>query len=70
MPVTQTDIDELNAAIAGGERLVRKSDGTTIEYRSVAELIRARDDMRKELDAAAGRPRVRAVRLYHAGRGY
>lgn len=74
MPVSQSDIDELNAAIAVGERLVRKADGTTVEYRSVADLIRARDDLRAELEAqtsaTTGRARVRAVRLYHAGRGY
>lgn len=74
MPVTQSDIDELNAAIAIGERLVRKADGTTVEYRSVADLIRARDDLRAELAAqdatSTGRQRVRAVKLYHAGRGY
>lgn len=65
---TQSDIDALNTAIAQGERLVRKSDGTTVEYRSVAELIRARDDMQSQIASAA--PRVRAIRLYHAGRGY
>ena len=74
MSVSLSDIDELNAAIAVGERLVRKADGTTVEYRSVADLIRARDDLRAELEAqtaaATGRTRVRAVRLYHAGRGY
>ena len=74
MPVTQLDVDEINAAIAVGERLVRKSDGTTVEYRSVADLIRARDDLRNELAAqtaaTSGTARVRAVKLYHAGRGY
>jgi len=63
MPVSLSDIDELNAAIAVGERLVRKADGTTVEYRSVADLIRARDDLRAELEAqtaaATGRTRVR-----------
>ncbi len=70
MPVTQSDIDALNTAIASGERLVRKADGTTVEYRSVADLIRARDSLRAELAAAEGRQRVRAIKLYHAGRGY
>ncbi|MFT3758447.1 phage head-tail joining protein [Thauera sp.] len=74
MPIPQTDIDDLNAAIALGERLVRKADGSTVEYRSVSDLIRARDYLARlkaeDAAAAAGKPRRRAARLYHAGRGF
>jgi len=74
MAVSQSDIDALNAALALGERLVRKHDGTTIEYRSVGDLIRARDDLARQKaveDAAtAGTQRPRVTRLYHAGRGF
>lgn len=73
MAVSQADIDALNAAIAAGERVVRKGD-TMVEYRSVAELITARDNLVNQIaaDAAAaiGKPRPRQTRLYHAGRGH
>lgn len=68
MPITQSDIDALNQAIALGERLVRKADGTTVEYRSVGDLIRARDDLQRQLLAAQS-PR-RAVYLAQGGRGF
>lgn len=72
MPVSQADIDALNLALAQGERVVR-SGGKMVEYRSVAELIRARDDLvnrlAAETAAAAGTTRPRQTRLYHGGRG-
>ena len=73
MPVSQSAIDALNAALAAGERVVRSGD-KLVEYRSVAELIRARDDlvnqMAAESAASAGTHRPKQTRLYHAGRGY
>jgi hypothetical protein len=73
MPVSKTDIDALNTALAAGERMVRSGD-KSVEYRSVAELIRARDDLVNQLAAetaaTAGTARSRQTRLYHAGRGY
>ncbi|HRQ59872.1 MAG TPA: hypothetical protein PLN31_20850 [Azoarcus taiwanensis] len=68
MPATQSDIDALNAAIRQGERMVRFADGKTVEYRSIPELIRARDDAASEL--ARANPRPRQTRLYHGGRGF
>lgn len=68
MPATQSDIDALNAAIRHGERMVRFADGKTVEYRSIPELIRARDDAAAEL--ARANPHPRQTRLYHAGRGF
>lgn len=69
---TQTDIDALNTAIAQGEVMVRKADGTTIQYRTTAELIRARDDLIAQMhEAAAPAPRPFRVRqLAHGGRGF
>lgn len=68
MPATQADLDTLNAAIRQGERLVRFADGRSVEYRSVAELIAARNDAAAEIARAT--PQPRQTRLYHAGRGF
>lgn len=72
MAVTQADIDALNTAIAAGERVVKSGD-KLVEYRSVGDLIRARNDlidqMAAESAATTGTPRPRQTRLYHAGRG-
>jgi hypothetical protein len=68
MAITQNDIDSLNEAIALGERVVRKANGETVEYRSVADLIRARDDLSRQLTADQ-RPR-RQVYLVQGGRGF
>lgn len=73
MPVLQTDIDALTEALATGERMVRKGD-KVVEYRSVDELLAARNALQAQFDAeqasAAGTPRPRQTRLYHGGRGY
>lgn len=73
MAVTQADIDALNAALATGERVVRLGD-KTVEYRSVTDLIAARNDLQKQLtdaaNAAAGTTRPRQTYLYQAGRGH
>lgn len=70
MSVTQADLDALNAAIAQGESLVRKANGETVQYRSVAELIAARNDVAAQIAAASPQRRSRITRLYHAGRGF
>jgi hypothetical protein len=59
MAVTQADIDRLNAAIRSGEQTVSYS-GRSVTFRSVEQLIKARDDAQSEL--AASRPGRR--RLY------
>ena len=72
MPVTQTDIDELNRAIADGVRQVTLG-GQTITYNTTESLIKARDDMRTELlrlqDTEAGRRRNPVTLLQYGGRG-
>ncbi len=74
MAIQQSDIDALTAALAAGERMVRKGD-KAVEYRSVDELLAARNALQAQYDAeqvAAGTvtPRPRQTRLYHGGRGY
>jgi len=39
-----------------------------VEYRTVDELLKARDQIRTSLVASAG-PRSRVLRLYHGGKG-
>lgn len=68
MAITQKDIDRIDRAIAKGERVVRFSD-RSVEYRSVDELIKAKNEMLTELNKS-GKRRSRVVRLYHAGKGF
>ncbi|AXO89004.1 hypothetical protein DZC75_13710 [Pseudomonas parafulva] len=67
MAYTKAHLDAVERAIARGEKTVRYTD-RTVEYRSVDELMRARDLIRSELVQSAG-PRSRVVRLYHGGKG-
>lgn len=73
MAVTTADIDALNVAIASGERVV-VLNGQSVTYRSIDDLIKARNDLRNELglqaDAAANRTRRKRGYAYYAGRGY
>lgn len=73
MAITQSHIDTLNAAIASGERVV-VLNGQSITYRTVADLIQARNDLLKQMqDAearAAGRVRPKRFMAYYSGRGY
>ncbi|WP_368607596.1 phage head-tail joining protein [Pseudomonas fulva] len=67
MAYTKAHLDAVERAIARGKKTVRYTD-RTVEYRTVDELIRARDLIRTELTAAAG-PRSRVIRIYHGGKG-
>lgn len=74
MAVTQADIDNLTRAIASGQRQVTIGS-ESVTYRSIDDLIKARDTLKRELDeanASAGtiERRPKAFKLYHAGRGY
>lgn len=68
MAVTQTDIDRLNEAIATGEKQV-VLDGQSITYRSISDLIEARNDLQEQMQRAAGKRRPRQFGLYLATRG-
>lgn len=70
MAVTQTDIDALNAAIASGEKQVALG-AQQVTYRSISELIVARNELQRQLDAqTAQAPKSRQTKMFHAGRGY
>lgn len=73
MAVTQADIDALNQAIADGVRSVTIGGQTTI-YNTTDSLIKARDDMRRELlrqtERASGKRHNRRTLLDYAGRDY
>lgn len=70
MAVTQSDLDNLNAAIASGTRSVTLG-GQTITYNTTASLIVARNDLRNELAAQLRTSRrQRQTYAYQNGRGY
>lgn len=68
MAFEQADLDRIERAIARGERSVRYSDGRSVEYRSIEDLMRARNEIAKAL-SPINVPRRRAFRLYHKGKG-
>ncbi|RDH86380.1 MAG: hypothetical protein DIZ78_09430 [endosymbiont of Escarpia spicata] len=53
MAYTQTDLDNIKAAIAGGELTVRKADGSMVTWRTMAELIQAKNAIEVELNTAS-----------------
>lgn len=61
MAWTQLELDAINDAIASGVTRVTHN-GTTTEYRSLADLMRLRDEMAAGL-AAAGTVKVRRLRI-------
>lgn len=70
--VTQTDIDNLNAAIATGEKQV-VLDGQSITYRSISDLIAARNDLQEQLNRQSAQTlgrKPKRIGLYYSGRGY
>lgn len=70
MAVTQSDIDNLNTAIASGTRSVTLG-GQTITYNTTASLIAARDDLAKQLRVQTRTTRrSRQTLAYQNGRGY
>jgi hypothetical protein len=48
---TQPDLNAINAAIASGELTIRSSDGKQITYRSMDELLKARQAIEADLAA-------------------
>lgn len=53
MAWTQTELDVIEAAIASGTQTVSFAD-RTVTYRSIGELLKARDVVKAALDAASG----------------
>ena len=58
MAFTQTDLDAVNAAVASGELKIEVA-GRMVMYRSIDELIKARDIISAELAATASTSSVR-----------
>ncbi len=54
MAFTQTDLDVIERAIATGELTVTFSDGRSVTYRSITELIKARDTIKAALSVSSG----------------
>lgn len=70
MAITQTDIDNLNAAIAAGVRSVTIG-GQTVTYNTATSLREARDDLQKQLNAQNQTVApAKQFYGYQAGRGY
>ena len=73
MAVTQEQIEELNQAIADGVRQVTLG-GQTVTYNTTDSLIKARDDLVRQLAEQqardAGRRANRRTYAYYGGRGY
>lgn len=63
MAFTADDLALIDRRIAAGELTVRFADGKSVTYRSMAELLRARDRIKAELDAAGngGQPVNRTI---------
>ena len=70
MAWTQTDLDAVEAAIASGELEVQYSD-KSVRYRSITELLRARDVLKSALAAAATTtPVPKQVRVVSKTKGF
>ncbi|MEO4030012.1 phage head-tail joining protein [Chromobacterium vaccinii] len=66
MAFSQADLAAVETALARGERVVQYQD-RRVEYRSVDELMRVRNQIQHELTRRAGGG---YVRFYHAGKGF
>lgn len=53
MALTTADLDAIDRAIATGELTVRSAKGSMVTYRSMAELLQAREKIASEIAAAA-----------------
>jgi hypothetical protein len=71
MAFTQTDLDNINAAIAAGELTVRASNGSQVTYRSMADLERARAIIQADLASASvgNKPRTAYSFRFTTARG-
>ncbi len=54
MAWTQTDLDAIEAAMVTPEMRVRFQDGREVQYRTMAELLSARDAIKSSLSASSG----------------
>lgn len=70
MAVTQAYIDTLNQAIADGVRQVTLPGGQVTIFQTTESLIKARDDMRRELKRTQRQARSNTGYITYGGRGY
>jgi len=56
-------LERLNAALHSGEKTIITSDGASVTYRSLEEMLQARRDIEGQLQAQALRPRMAGVRV-------
>jgi hypothetical protein len=65
MAFSQTDLDTIDDAIKSAELSVRFSDGSSVTYRSVDELIKVRDMIKSDLAASTNKayPRFQTARF-------
>lgn len=63
MPYTQAGLDALRDAMATGALVVRAADGSSVTYRSLAEMQQAEAAMVSALNAAVGTPTVSRIRM-------
>ena len=69
MAFQQSDLEKLERAIGSGKLSVWYAD-RRVQYQSLDDMIKLRDKMRAELDAAAGKKRRRRFfRVYQSGSG-
>lgn len=68
MAYTKSDIDRIDAAISGSELSVQFADGKRVQYRSLAELTKARRLIQSQLDAETGERPPRSFRV-NVGKG-
>ncbi len=54
MAWTQTDLDAIEAAMVTPEMRVRFQDGREVQYRSMSELLSARDVIKAAITAVSG----------------
>lgn len=65
-PFSSSDLTRIDDAIASGALMVRYGDGRTVTYRSVDELLRAREVVLRNLDDAPQAPQ-RKVAAFSTG---
>ena len=63
MAFTTDDLDAINDAIATGELLVQFADGKRVQYRSVSDLIRAKQHIETSISSVSGVQPRRGVRV-------
>ena len=63
MAFTTDDLDAINDALATGEMEVEFADGKRVRYRSVGDLMRAKQHIESRMNSESGRRPRRGVRV-------